>query len=135
MYWVYSMFCARGGLLRAFEGEEQVAGGGLAHGDGREALGDVGVVDGVEVGALEAEVEEAGPGCRAGTDGVELDELAVVELDEGLGDGAVGAGVGEGLLEAELVVEGERGGDVLDPDGDVGDAVHGVVWPGPAQGC
>ena len=35
------------------------------------------------------------------------------------------ADIGEGLVEAELVVEGDGGGDVLDADGDVGDAVHG----------
>ena len=111
------------GLLRALLGEQQVACGGLAHGDRRQALGDVVIVQRVQVRALEAQVHEADLGV-AGGDRVELEELAVVQLDEGLGDGAVGAGIGEGLVEAELVVEVERGGDVLDPDRDVGDAVH-----------
>ena len=31
----------------------------------------------------------------------------------------------EGLLEAELLVEGDGGGEVVDADGDVGDAVEG----------
>ena len=117
-----------GELLRALHGEEQVAGAGGADGDGGEAFGDVVVVDGVEVGAFEAEVHKDGFALRGilRVIGVELDVLAVVELDEGLGDGgAVAAGIGEGLVEAELVVEGDRGGDVLDADGDVGDAVHG----------
>ena len=60
MYWVYSMFCGDGELLRALDGEEQVAGGGGANGDGREAFGDVGVVDAVEIRAFEAEMHEAG---------------------------------------------------------------------------
>ena len=48
----------------------------------------------------------------------------VVDLDEGLVGDAVFGEV-EGLLEAELVVEGAGGGEVVDADGDVGDAVEG----------
>ena len=59
MYWVYSMFCGPG-LSGAGHGEEEVAGAGFADGGGGEAAADVVVVDGFEVGAFEAEVEEAG---------------------------------------------------------------------------
>ena len=115
-------------LLRTGHGEEQVAGAGLADGCGGEAVADVVVVDGVEVDAFEAEVQEADVGVLGGY-GVELDELVVVDLDEGLVRDVVFAEV-EGLFEAELLVEGDGGGEVVDADGDVGDAVEGG-----AMGC
>src|ERR1700682_3961862 len=55
---------------------------------------------------------------------IELDELAVVDLDEGLGDGAVLL-KRKGLLVAESLVERTRGGDVGHAYGDVGEAVDG----------
>ena len=58
---------------------------------------------------------------------VELDELAVVDLDEGLVGNVVLAKI-EGLLKAELLVEGDGGGEVVDADGDVGDTVEGRGW-------
>ncbi len=79
-------------------------------------------VDGVEVSAFEAEVQEAWFGILVGNR-VELDELVVVDLDEGLVRNIVLAEV-ERLLKAELLVEGDRGGEVVDTDGDVGDAVE-----------
>ena len=51
----------------------------------------------------------------------------VVDLDEGLVGDAVFLEV-EGLFEAELFVEGDGGGEVVDADGDVGDAVEGGRW-------
>ena len=68
-------------------------------------------------------MQEAGVGVLVG-DGVELDELVVVDLDEGLVGDVVLAEI-EGLLEAELLVEGDGGGEIVDADGDVGDAVEG----------
>ena len=60
---------------------------------------------------------------------VELDELVVVDLDERLVGDIIFAEI-EGLLEAELLVEGDGGCEVVDADGDVGDAVEwwGVVF-------
>lgn len=89
-------------------------------------MGAVVVVDGVEVGAFEAEVEEADVSAFLGG-GIELDELVIVDLDEGLVGDAVFFEV-EGLLEAELFVEGDGGGEVVDADGYVGDTVEGGWW-------
>ncbi len=83
-------------------------------------MGLVVVVDGVEIVAFEAEVEEGWLGIF-GVDGVELEELVVVDLDEGLVGDAVAAEV-EGLVEAEFFVEVDGGAEVFDADGDVGDA-------------
>jgi hypothetical protein len=109
-------------LLRAGHGEEQVARTGFANGGGGETVADVVVVDGVEVCAFEAEMQEADGGIALGG-GIELDELAVVDLDEGLVWDVVFAEI-EGLFEAELLVEGNGSGEVVDADGDVGDAVE-----------
>jgi hypothetical protein len=86
-------------------------------------VGHVVVVDGVEVGAFEAEVEEADVRAFLGR-GIELDELTVVDLDEGLVGDAVFFQV-EGLLEAEFFVEGGGSGEVVDADGYVGYSVEG----------
>ena len=109
-------------VLGADHGEEEVSGAGFADRCGIEAAVGVVVVDGVEVVAFEAEMEEA---CLRvfGGDGVELDELVVVDLDEGLVDDAVFGEV-EGLLEAEFGVEVAGGGEVVDADGYMGDAVE-----------
>jgi hypothetical protein len=71
-----------GELLRALHGEEQVAGGGGADGDGGEALGDVEVVEALRSAPSKQRCRK--PTWRRGGDGVELDELAVVDLEEGL---------------------------------------------------
>ena len=105
------------------EAEEEVASFGFADRDGGEAAGGVVVEDGVEVGGFEAEMEEGGPGVLW-SDGVELEELMVVDLDEGFGDGAV-FGEEEGFVEAEAGVEVAGGGDVVDADGYVGYACEG----------
>jgi hypothetical protein len=90
-------------------------------------VADVVVVDGVEVGAFEAEVEEADVRIRFG-DGIELNELMIVDLDEGFVGHAVFLEV-ECLLEAEFLIEGDGGGEVVDADSDVGNAVEGR-WRG-----
>ena len=58
-------------------------------------------MDDVEVDAFEAEMQEADGGIAFGC-GIELDELVVVDLDEGLVRDIVFAEV-EGLFEAELL--------------------------------
>ncbi len=108
------------GLQGAGHGEEHVAGAGLAHGDGREPVGDVVVVNGFEIVAFEAEVEE-GRLRILGVDRVQLDELMVVDLDERFVRNIVAAEV-EGLLEAKGLVKGDGSGEVVHADGDVGDA-------------
>jgi hypothetical protein len=54
--------------------------------------------------------------------------LVVVDLDEGLVGDVVFAEI-KGLFEAELLVESDGGCEVVDADGDVGDAVEGW-WGG-----
>ena len=115
-----------GWLERAGHGEQEVTRAGLANGGRGEAVGDVVVVDGVEVDAFEAEVEEADVRVLFGG-GIELNELMIVDLDEGFVGHAVFLEV-ECLLEAELFVEGDGGGEVVNTDGDVGDAVEGGGW-------
>jgi hypothetical protein len=70
-------------------------------------------------------------------DGIEFDELVIVDLDEGLVGDAVFLKV-EGLLEAELFVKGGGGGEIVDADGDVSDAVErgwrGAVRLGVSEG-
>src|ERR1700722_17693914 len=112
-----------GWLERAGHGEEEVAGAGLANSGGGEAVADVIVVDGVEIGAFEAEVEEAHIGVLF-TDGIELNELMIVDFDEGFVGHAVFLEV-ECLLESEFLIEGDGGGKVVDTDSDVGYAVEG----------
>ena len=113
---------------RTGHGEEQVAGAGFADGCGGEAVADVVVIDGVEVDAFKAEVQETRRRVFGGYR-IEFDELVVVDLDEGLVRDVVFAEV-EGLFKAELLVEGDGGCEVVDADGDVGDAVEwwGVVF-------
>jgi hypothetical protein len=80
------------------------------------------VIDGVEIDALEAEVQETRRGVLGGYR-VELDELMVVDLDEGLVGDIVFAEV-EGLFESELLVEGDGGSEVVNADRDMGDAIE-----------
>jgi hypothetical protein len=126
-----------GGVDGAGEGEEHVAGACFADRRGCEAVADVVVVDGLEVVAFEADVEEADGGLLGvvGVRRVELEELAVVELDEALVDLAVFVGEGEGLFEAELVVEVAGGVEGADADGDVGYAGEGRGLLGVGEGC
>jgi hypothetical protein len=115
-----------GWLGWAGHGEEQVASTGFADGSGGQAATDVVVVDGVEIVAFKAEVEEADVGGLVGG-GVEFDELLVVDLDEGFVGDAVFLEI-EGLLEAEFFVEGDGGGEIVDTKSDVGDSVEGGWW-------
>ena len=80
------------------------------------------IVDGVEIDAFEAEVQKSDGGVVFGGR-VELDELVVVDLDERLVRNVVLAEI-KGLFKAELLVEGDRGGEIVDADCDVGDAVE-----------
>jgi hypothetical protein len=81
------------------------------------------VIDSVEVDAFETEVKETRRRLF-GRHRVEFDELVVIYLDEGLVGNVVFAEV-EGLFEAELLVEVDGGGEIVNADGDVGDAVEG----------
>jgi len=88
-----------GGLEGAVHSKEEVACASFADVGARgEATRDVVVVDGLQVDAFEAEMEEGGVGIFFGG-GVELDKLVVVDLDEGLVDCAVFAKA-KGLIEA-----------------------------------
>ena len=102
------------------KGEDEIAGRGLAHGRGVEAFCGVVVLQHVQVAGFEANVQPA-EGLRGIGSGIQLDELAIVDLDEGLG-GFAGVGHGEGLLKAELAEEGDFAIEVADTEGDVRDA-------------
>jgi hypothetical protein len=85
-------------MLGALHGEEKVAGSGFADGVGLEAAVRVELVEGSDVGGFEADVKEA-DGVSGLDVGIEFNELAVVDFDEGLGGDAIFI-EGEGLLEA-----------------------------------
>ncbi len=101
MYWVYSMFCGPDGCSGPAMVKSRLPAPAL-----RTAVG---------------EMQETRRGVLGGHR-VELDELVVVDLDERLVGDVVFAEV-EGLFKAELLVEGDGGGEIVDADGDVGDAV------------
>jgi hypothetical protein len=101
-------------LLWPNHGEEQVTSARFANRSRSKATGDVVVVDGVKIVAFEAEVEETYLRFLSG-DRVELNELVVVNLDEGLIGNAVFGEV-EGLLKAKFGVEVAGSGKVVDAD-------------------
>ena len=105
--------------LRIVRGRDQVAGGRLAHRRSLEPGGDVVLDQRIEIARLEADVHPAQRllGVRLR---IELDELAVVDLDEDF-RGLAGVGDGEGLFVAELAEERDLAIEVADAEGDVRD--------------
>jgi hypothetical protein len=61
--------------------------------------------------------------------GVQLNEFAIIDLDEGL-DRFAGVGNNERLLVAELAEKGDLAIDVADAKGNVRDADDALIWRG-----
>ena len=111
-----------GAAFGIVHGGEHVAGAGFAHGRGLEAVGDEHGVERVDVAGLVADVHPAQLLRGVGL-GIDLKELAAVDLDKNLSGFAGSIGKSEGLLIAKLLKEGDFLVEVADAIGDVRDAV------------
>ena len=107
--------------------EQHVAGAGLARFGGGDPAPAVLRDQGIEIGALQADVHQA-EGFGGTVAAVELDKLPVVHLHVRSRRAFVVAEL-EGLLPAEGAVEFARLRDVGDAKGHVGNAVEGESGP------
>src|ERR1700722_13317392 len=115
-------------MLGIVDGRDEISGGGFADRRGVETFSSVVVLQRVEIAGLVANVHPA-ERLRVICLGVKLDELAVVDLDEGLG-GFAGVGNGEGLLVAELAEKDDFAIEVADAKRNVRDADDAFIWRG-----
>ena len=124
MYCVNSVTPCSGSLME----DDEISRGAFAHRRGIEAFSSVVVLQRVEIAGLVANVHPA-EGLRAIGLGIQLNILAVVDLDEGLG-GFAGVGNGEGLLVAKLAQESDFAINITDAKGNVRDADDALIWRG-----
>ena len=110
-----------GAAFGIFHRRDQIAGAGFSDLNRLEAMGAKGGDERVNVVGFVTDVHPAkrlrGVGLR-----IDLDELAVVDLDEDLRGFSGGIGEAEGLLVAELLEEGDFFVEIAGAIGNVGDA-------------
>jgi hypothetical protein len=104
-------------LLWAFHGEEEIPGTGFSDLGGREPAALIEIAESKDIFGFKADVKEA-DGVGGLEPGIELDELTVVDLDEGLGGDSVFFD-DESFLKAELCIESAGGVEIGDTNGDV----------------
>ena len=101
-------------------GHQHVAGSGFAHVRNREPAFDVVGVERLQAARFVADVHQSDGFGRAGAR-VQFDELMVVDFEERFG-GPVPLLHLKELVEPQLVVEGARGREIRDAEGDVSDS-------------